>query len=329
MLGDKYGAKPDDLISKFLRNTNYATSIHKFTPGLFEEVKGLSEASGVDFETIFAFQLMDEMLLSMGEISNEHCSTIGVNAAGGRPAYFAQTWDIGGYLDGYQTVLHIKHDNASLESFVFTYAGFIAAFGVNNHRVGVGVNGIAQLSSSRIGLPVAFVVRGLLETTNPEEAASFLHAVLHASPQTYVIAGPSKVAAFECSPNFIVPFANAECPNVVFHTNHPMVNRDFSAKYLKHLEGIDQAVLESDNSHSRLKSLQNQVQKTAGELDAAGLKKILSARDSGEHPICMGYVNDATIMNLGSTVMVLSDPPEFHVAFGPADSSPFMVHKFK
>lgn len=328
-LRSKFQTEPGELISKFLKKTNFITAIQKYTPEVLEEVKGIAEGACIDFETIFAFQLMDEMLLSLGDINNEHCTTIGINKAVGNPTYLAQTWDIGGYLDGFQTVLHVKHEATDLESYVFTYAGFIAAFGMNNKKVGVSVNSIAQLNCQRDGLPVAFVIRGLLERTSQSDAVAFLHEVKHASPQNYLIAGAEEVLDFECSSNKITPFANPGRNDVVFHTNHSILNDDFSEKYLEHVKKQGDAAISADNSHTRYKDLVNRMNKPASAFSVDALKEVLSSCDSADHPIRMDYVDGPTIFNLGSTVMVMSGSPEFHIAFGAADVAPFKVYKFE
>lgn len=328
-LRTKFQTEPDELISKFLKKTNYITAIQKFTPEVFEEVKGIAEGACIDVDTVFAFQLMDEMLLSLGDISNEHCTTIGVNAIGGNPTYLAQTWDIGGYLDGFQTVLHIKHEGTGLESYVFTYAGFIAAFGMNNKKVGISVNSIAQLNCEREGLPVAFVIRGLLERTSQSDAVAFLHEIKHASPQNYLIAGAETVLDFECSPNKITSFANPGRKDVVFHTNHSILNDDFSGKYIEHKNKQGDAAISADNSHTRYKDLISRMNKPAEAFSVDALKDILSSCDSVEHPVRMDYVDASTIFNLGSTVMVMSGNPEFHIAFGAANVAPFKVYRFE
>jgi thioredoxin-related protein len=51
---------PDQFIAKFLEQTDYKTSILKWMPELMDELKGISEGSGVDLETIFMHQLGDE-----------------------------------------------------------------------------------------------------------------------------------------------------------------------------------------------------------------------------------------------------------------------------
>jgi hypothetical protein len=63
---------------------------------------------------------------------------------------------------GFQTVLRIHADRRGLETLVFTIPGILAANGLNSRSVGVCVNAVTQLSYSPEGLPIEFVVRGIL-----------------------------------------------------------------------------------------------------------------------------------------------------------------------
>ena len=151
-------------INKKYKETNYLSAIKKYTSSLLEEVKGIAEGSKIDFDTIFAFQLLDEFLLNAEESRIDHCSSI------------------------------------------------------------------------EEGLPVVFIIRGLLEQSSQADAINFLHRVKHASPQNYLIGGPRKVFDFECSANTIEPFEISKRSKIVYHTNHALVNKDFNENYLNELK---------------------------------------------------------------------------------------------
>ena len=56
-----YKVNPDDLIEQFIDDTYFVFAVEKKAPHLLEEVKGIGEGSGIDFNTIFAFQCLDEL----------------------------------------------------------------------------------------------------------------------------------------------------------------------------------------------------------------------------------------------------------------------------
>jgi len=54
------GKNPNEVIDQFMRNTDLVAATEKWAPQLLEEVKGIGDGAGVDFNTIFMWQCMDE-----------------------------------------------------------------------------------------------------------------------------------------------------------------------------------------------------------------------------------------------------------------------------
>ena len=86
-----------------------------------------------------------------------------------RPAILAQNMDPPIFLHGFPTLLHIKDSITGIESYVYTFPGFIGLCGMNAN-IAITCNGISMLKSQKSGIPVAFVVRSILECKNEEEA---------------------------------------------------------------------------------------------------------------------------------------------------------------
>jgi len=194
---ENYKVDPEIFVNEFVKKTNFLPAIKTYTPDLLDEIKGIADGSGIDYNTIYAFQLVDEVWLNAKDIFGEHCTGLGIQKKGTVPSYIAQNMDLEGFRNGFQTLLHIRHENSDLESFVFTCAGLIALNGINNKAVGICVNTIEQLNHSIEGLPVAFIIRGILEQMSQEGAIKFLHEIEHASGQNYIIGGPEKNYDFE------------------------------------------------------------------------------------------------------------------------------------
>jgi len=283
---------PDEYLTKFLEDTNFKPAIQKWTPDLLEETLGISEGSGVDFDTIYAFQLMDEEwwygsnLLWEKKLKSKNCSGLGVFGQEGHPAMQAQNMDLPMLTDGFQTILHIKHPDSSLESFDFTFAGFIVTNGMNNRPIGVCVNTISQLNYSTDGLPVAYVIRGLLEKNTFEEAVSFIKEIKHASGQNYIIGGKEEVFDFECSAHSVSRFIPYEGANRVYHTNHPLVNEDqqMLKTRLKKLPPPKKPQ-EPSNSEVRFQALEKRLNDPKEVITLDTIKAVLSSHDNPQHPV--------------------------------------------
>jgi predicted choloylglycine hydrolase len=327
-LRETYKMDPDAFIAKFFAKTNYVAAMKQWTPDLLEEVRGLADGVGVDQSTMLVFQFVDEYWVNGEDVAAEHCSALGVGRRGAQPALVAQNLDIEGFNDGSQIVLHVKHPDSDLESFVFTPAGIIGANGVNNHGIGICANTLAQLRHGREGLPVACVIRGVLAQKTFESATEFVHKIQHASGQNYIIGGPEKVVSLECSHGKVSPFSPGEANDLVFHTNHPLSNDDYDAKFRDYLAKNKDALKKPVSTTARFNSLKSRLSKDTAVIDLAAVKRILSSHDSQEFPVCRPLNTPSGVYTFGSTIMVLSDKPELHIAPGPPDVVPYRVLSF-
>jgi isopenicillin-N N-acyltransferase-like protein len=322
------GIRPDAYISKFLEETNFLPAIKKWTPGLLEEVKGLSEGSGIDFDTMYVSQLGDEhywymrnMKMGIPLSASRGCSALGVSKEGDRFPLLAQNMDIEDMYDGTQTLLHVKHPHSTLESFVFTYAGYLALTGMNNRPLGICCNALLQLDYSTGGLPVAFIVRGVLEKSSLKEARGFIYEIKHASGQNYTIGDGQEVAAFEGSGHKVSPFIPFEGSTRVYHTNHPLTNDDQSV-YKEILKKIpaDKKKSGPSNSEVRFDFLAKNLKDPSKRITVETIKSILG---SSEVPICFKHTPGAGGMTFGCLIMELSPSPVLHVSPGPPCSTEF------
>ena len=76
-------------------------------------------------------------------------------------------------------------------------AGMIGLTGCNDDGLAVVVNNLDMLPASPTGLPVAFVLRGILERRTLAAAVDFVSQVPHATGQHYGIAAPEGLASVE------------------------------------------------------------------------------------------------------------------------------------
>ena len=327
-LAERYKMEADAFIPKFLRYTDYLPAIRQWTPDLLEEIRGIAQGAAIDFDTMLVFQLIDEYWVNGPGAAGEHCSALGISRQGDRPAYVAQNMDLEGFRDGFQTVLHIKHADAKRETLVLTHAGLIGLNGVNNRSIGICCNTLTQLANGKDGLPVACVVRGALEQPSDEAAIGFLRKVKHASGQNYILGGPSKVYSFECSAGKVAPFTPATGADMLWHTNHPLANDDYTAKYREELEKKKGAAGQPGNSEVRLQSVEKRLRAAgkAGGLDL--IRTILTAKDSAEHPVCRAFKNKKDSFTFASTIMVLAEKPEMHITPGPPDGQRYQTLAF-
>jgi isopenicillin-N N-acyltransferase like protein len=305
-------------IQKFLKKTDFRPSIDRWTPGLLDEVRGIADGAGVDFETMYAYQLVDEIWVMNSDADLAKCTSIAAGKRKGNPVYVAQTLDIPGIYHGFPTILRLRDKRNNLETLVYTIPGLIAANGLNSRSVAVCTNAMTSLASSPKGLPVAFVVRGILRQESYEEAVKFLQDIPPAAPQNYILGGPGEAACFERSARKMsryLPFTGAK---FTYHTNHPLINDDFKPGFTETLKSAGLTLEQYWALCPRFAFLSRVLKDNSAAIDLAGLKALFQNRASG--------INNTE--TYGCTIMVLGGMPELHISPGRPDEEPFQVLTF-
>jgi len=335
-LHQKHKVDPEKYIADFLENTQFEKSVEKWCPDLMEEVLGISEGSGIDYKTIFGFQAAEEEWwysrrreIGAPSMGSRRCSGLGAYDQEGFPSLVAQNQDFT-MKDGNEAILHIKHQDSSLESFVFTLAGLVGINpGMNSQAVAMTSHSLPQLANRIDGLPVAFVLRGALARKSFMDAAKFILTIQHATGQNYILGGPEEVGSFECSAHKVSRFIPYPGANRTYHTNHPLVNDDWNEMFEKSADKGQFAGL-SKNTESRFAALEKRLKDPAKKITADVAKKALSSRDDPDNPVCVARreKSQTRAFTGGCGIAVLSDPPEFHFAPGPPCHTAFQIYKF-
>jgi len=337
-LAEQAKMDPDTLVKNFLADTNYVPAIKKWTPDLLEEVRGIADGAGVPFDTMLAFQLVDEVWVyldrpvakvSLDRAAANHCTSMGIIKAGAHPAYVAQNMDLEAFRDGYQVVLHIAATRTLPEQFVFTCAGLVGVNGVNNHSIAIACNTLLQLTACTDGLPVAFLLRGVLAQSSPEAAVKFMKEVKHASGQNYVLGTRDRVFDFEASAGKVVEFRPATDGGFVYHTNHPLANGDIKPWHAEEVALSARNGKPDGDSEVRLAAAQARIRPPVSALNVETIKATLRSRDSSVYPVCRSVRASDRISTFGATIMTLSDTPSLEVSMGPPDVNPFVLLKFR
>ncbi len=306
--GQRMGITAAEHLAGLLGATRFLPAIEAATPELLEEVRGIAEGAAVSFERILAYNLMDEEWWYSQARGHRHaCSVVAIPAGEGRGALLAQNMDLPEVMDGGQTILRSTAPDGR-QTVVLTAAGMIGLTGCNSDGLGVCVNTLSMLNHSAEGLPVAFVVRGLLERRSLAGAEAFLRAVPHASGQHYAIASDGDAAGFECSAGGVVASDGGQ--GRFWHTNHPLASRD--------LDPADADPTGTADSHGRLARLAE----TGPEIDSTGdCERLLADKRA---PLCVAPEAEHNWLTFGSIAMDLSSPPTVRIAPGPPDRTPWI-----
>ncbi|HAD12950.1 MAG TPA: hypothetical protein DCF33_11005 [Saprospirales bacterium] len=320
------GKDANEVLADFHQKTSFDAAIKQWTPALYEEVRGIADGAGQSFNDVMVFSLLDEFWVYQDNLENHHCSGMGVPARNGQPAYIAQNMDIEAYTDGYQVLLRIARYGDRPEQLILTHPGCIALNGMNETGIGACMNTLMQLKANSTGLPVAFIVRGILASTDKDDLLHFVQNVPHASGQNYIIGIREEVYDFEASANKVIRFDPKNENGTVWHTNHPLVNDDVKEwfkKYDPNLKPEDKPV--NSNSFVRLAAVQRRVT-PSGSIGDAAIKEALRSKDDAKYPVCV--TPNEWGMTFGSVIMTLTDKPFLQITSGPPDESEYKRVEF-
>lgn len=309
----------DTVLHSFFENTTMIDSISKYCPSLLEEVKGIAEGSEHDFKLILALQMSEEIEWAGKDLFSTKCTSLSFSGNNLSPTLVAQNMDPPMFLQGFPTLLHIRDSNSGTESFVYTFPGFIGLCGMSEN-VAVTCNGISMLNHCKDGVPVAFLMRTLLNCKNENEAFNKVETLKHATPQCYTIGGIQIARCFECSANSVVEFHPYKNPDITFHTNFAAANKDFSTDYIQ-LLGKYGKTTAHPYFCPRYFFLFDKIKDLNYILNVENIKTLLSLTEPFEHPI-------SNKLTYGSLIMEMKKAPVLYISSGKPHETEFLTFQF-
>jgi isopenicillin-N N-acyltransferase like protein len=305
-IGATQGVDPDAYIAGFVHGTEFLPAIQRWTPGLLDEIEGIARGSAQPWQWIYAYNLLDEEWTWARDQKSgiaPGCTVAGFAPEGGT-TLLAQTMDIPNIHDGTQAVLRLEPED-SAAALIFTHAGMIGLTGCNEEGLAVVVNNLDMLPASRTGLPVAFVMRGILERRTLANAVDFVSQVAHATGQHYGIAAPRELASIEAwATGFAV---NPESGTRLLHTNHPL--------HTDEIVGDPESRYQRSRTRQRLDYLEREA---GPSRDVLGLQELLS---DCTVPVSLG--GERPSMTFGAVVYECTVPARMWVTPGPPHLNAF------
>ncbi len=323
---------PDVVLTDFRAATDFEPTSRKYTPGILEELKGIAAGSGQSYADVYAFQLVDEFWIWLDKkahTDNHHCSGMGVPATNNHPAYIAQNMDLENYMQGYQVLLHLAPTPSEPEQYIMSCAGLVALAGMNAKGIGLCLNTLMELQASEDGLPVAFMIRGILAKQSGAAAMEFLRTVKHASGQNYILGIADSVYNFEASSNQVVRFLPSAGSGVVYHTNHALVNHDVKDWFRKYHERVIAGETRYGNSELRFASLQQRLNKQPTDISTDLIKTTLRSKDNPMNPVCRTFSEGGGGFTFSSVLFTLGGKRSVQVTYGSPDQSEYREYFFK
>lgn len=305
---------PDIEIAEFIHGTDFIDAIQKHTPDLYLELQGIAAGANVDFNNLYAYNMFDEFVaFTIKKYRLSFCTGFGVYGRSNLPNIIGQNNDLPRYFDDTQTLLRIKQEDGS-EVFVFTFAGLLGNNGLNSSSVGCTINIMpAHLSGDFSGLPMPYVVRGILERKTRKEAVDFVKNVgNYAGPMNYIIGDPTGVSTVETGKDFFKLHESYNGEKYIPHANHPLDITELEPGAVS-------------KSPERLAKVVEVIGGRVDKIDVGESRKLFRTR-----PILKNYQTDPTFPTLESIIIEL-DPnsPRLQIAPGPPDIYKYSMFDFK
>lgn len=244
---------------------NFLPFVRRRYPKYLEEVRGIAEGAGVDFEDMF-FLTADEELV---DLWSEHCSSAAVRAAKG--LFLIHNEDYPPRYLGRMVVVNASPDDApSFLSLTYPYMLAGPSCGLNAAGMGFAVDSLNYRVRKR-GIPTNFVLRDMYAARSLADVrrAMDVPSMLMGNAVTAVSVAEGKAIAIEASLKASVEIAMGES-GFLPHTNHVRSEKlDRSGEH------------PSFNSRVRLAALEHLLGRKATKATPDDLRFILSSSKYG------------------------------------------------
>jgi isopenicillin-N N-acyltransferase-like protein len=270
----------------------FAEPIEAFAPRYLEEIRGIAEGAGVDFEDILGINVRTEVMFAAkaraaaaqadgdGE-RPDGCSAFAVlpSASAHGHTLIGQNWDW--LLHSFDTVVVLEAAQDEGPDFVTVVeAGLLAKTGMNSSGIGLTTNAlITDRDRGEPGVPYHLVLRGILDAENVSDAYATIQRGVRSSSANYLVASVDGIAVdIESAPgDFSRLFLQFPSDGVLLHTNH-FVSPAFDA--------TDVSLWVMPDSPFRLERLRTSVRGAGPKLSIEVFESVLADHANYPSGIC-------------------------------------------
>ena len=143
-------------------STRFVEVIRDYNPDYLEEIRGVAEGSGLDFEDILALNCRSELVFVGNELDKADggCTSIGISsdAGAGGDAFLAHNWDWKTSQRESMIMMKITQKNGRPTIFMVTEAGIIGKTGFNSAGVGLYLNALSTATRFQLGCCANFMI---------------------------------------------------------------------------------------------------------------------------------------------------------------------------
>lgn len=151
----------------------WVAPIDSYLPEISQEIRGIAEGAGVEFEDVLALNARGELSTHnpFAEEAEEGCSSYALlpQASGDGHVYCGQNWDWRCEISGTVVLLRITQpDRPTI--IMQTEAGQVGRHGANSAGIALNANGLGTRWGKGIGVPQPIIRRKILESADMQSA---------------------------------------------------------------------------------------------------------------------------------------------------------------
>lgn len=208
---------------------SYLPRIRAYDPAFIDEMQGIAEGAGVDFESIVLLNARTELLheartaakVERAKEEPDGCTGVVVlpEASDSGRLVHALNWDWKAECASTSVVVRIRRDDGP-DVLTFTEAGALARAGMNEAGLAVTANYIeSDRDFEKPGVPLALVRRKVLQSAGYAEAIGVIVSTETLTSNNLLLSHRDGVAIdFECAPSETFPIYPQN--GVLVHANH-------------------------------------------------------------------------------------------------------------
>ena len=209
----------------------YEEAIRAFDPDLLEEMRGIADGSGLDYEDILTINARSELTrmdmtdkLEELDLLSGGCTAFALMppvTRGGKTIH-AQTWDFGTMQRAALVVFRIRQKPAKQDILMITEGGLVGGKGINSAGISLTLNAM-RTSGDPSGVPLHAIMRGMLNAATITGAYRVAAANRCGAAACVILGAKECALAVEMVPGDLEVFYPV-CGHVV-HTNHILSHR--------------------------------------------------------------------------------------------------------
>lgn len=286
--------------------------IEEYNADYLEEIRGVADGSGFDFEDILALNCRSELVFVGNEFDKVDggCTSIGISSDAGKDnhAFVAHNWDWKTSQKDSMILMKVRQKNGKPDIFMVTEAGIIGKTGFNSAGIGLFLNALST-NQAPAGLPLHMAMRGILDCETLSEAI-----------------GAATRMNLGCCANFMIGHKNGECVDIeienedfdvlyphngiIVHTNHFISNR------LPLAPRSDTTKRKFPDSYIRLGRADKLLRNKRNNIDINDIMEVL--HDHVEYPTCICRHDDPKLprgLRIGTVFSMIVNLTEGRIHF--------------